>query len=52
MSKLKIGIFGAGCVGSGLLNVLTQTQKIDAVVKTVVAKNPSKKSKHFSLYFE
>ena len=43
MSKLKIGIFGAGCVGSGLLNVLTQTQKIDAVVKTVVAKNPSKK---------
>lgn len=41
--KLKIGLIGFGCVGSGLYEVLNQSNLIDAEIKTIVVKDKTKK---------
>jgi len=41
--KLKIGLFGLGCVGQGLYEVLQQTPTLNAEIKTIVVKNKNKK---------
>lgn len=41
--KLKIGLFGFGCVGHGLYEVLQQTPGLDAEIKTIVVKQKNKK---------
>lgn len=42
MSKLKIGLFGFGCVGSGLYKVLNESQHLDAEIVSIVVKNKNK----------
>src|SRR5690349_4740219 len=50
--NIKIGLFGFGCVGKGLWDVLNQTQGIKAEITKIVVKNKDKKrpipSSHFS----
>ena len=41
--KLTIGLFGFGVVGQGLYQVLKDIQTVDAVIKTIVIKDPEKK---------
>ncbi len=41
--KLTIGLFGFGVVGQGLYKVLQDIQTVDAEIKTIVIKDPSKK---------
>lgn len=41
--KLKIGLFGFGCVGSGLYEVLNRSELIDANIEKIVVKDPTKK---------
>jgi len=43
MSTLKIGLFGCGCVGGGLYEVLNQTRQLPAEIHKIVVKDPSKK---------
>lgn len=40
---LKLGIFGFGCVGQGLHNVLSQTKGINATIEKICIKHPNKK---------
>lgn len=40
--KLTIGLVGFGCVGSGLYQVLNKSKLIDATIKKIVVKDPSK----------
>lgn len=40
--KLSIGLIGFGCVGSGLYEVLNQSNLIDARIKKIVVKDPLK----------
>jgi homoserine dehydrogenase len=40
---IKLGIFGFGCVGQGLYNVLHQTKGISAEIKKICIKHPDKK---------
>lgn len=40
---INLGIFGFGCVGQGLWNVLTQTQGLKANVVKICIKHPDKK---------
>jgi len=40
--KLTIGLFGFGCVGSGLHEVLNRSNLLDATIKTIVVKNREK----------
>ena len=51
-NKLTIGLYGFGCVGNGLYEVLNQSQLLDATIKRIVVKNPNKArkigSEHFS----
>lgn len=42
MSHLKIGLFGFGCVGSGLYQVLNQNNQLNAKIQKIVAKDPTK----------
>jgi homoserine dehydrogenase len=42
MSHLKIGLFGFGCVGSGLYQVLNRTNQLSAKIEKIVAKDPDK----------
>ncbi|TNF48542.1 MAG: homoserine dehydrogenase [Bacteroidetes bacterium] len=42
-NKLNIGLFGFGVVGSGLYEVLNQSQLLDARITKIVVKDPSKK---------
>ncbi len=42
-TKLKIGLFGFGCVGSGLHTVLNQSNLLNATIDKIVVKDPSKK---------
>lgn len=42
-SKTKLGLFGFGCVGQGLYNVLHQTEGIKAEILKICIKNPNKK---------
>lgn len=41
--KLNIGLFGFGCVGQGLYEVLEQTPGLNAGIKTIVVKQKHKK---------
>lgn len=41
--KLNIGLFGFGCVGQGLYEVLKQTSGLNAEIKAIVVKNTNKK---------
>jgi len=41
--KLNIGLFGFGCVGQGLYEVLEQTPGLNAGIKSIVVKQKSKK---------
>jgi len=40
--KLTIGLVGFGCVGSGLYEVLNKSKLIDAEIKRIVVKDPTK----------
>src|SRR5665647_1953666 len=40
---IKLGIFGFGCVGQGLYNVLHHTRGINAEIKKICIKHPEKK---------
>lgn len=40
--KLTIGLVGFGCVGSGLYEVLNRSNLIDAEIKRIVVKDPTK----------
>lgn len=42
MKKINIGLFGFGCVGSGLYKVLEESNNLDAKITRIVAKNPNK----------
>jgi homoserine dehydrogenase len=41
--KLTIGLFGFGCVGTGLYEVLNKSQLLDAEIKRIVVKTKGKK---------
>lgn len=41
-NPLRIGLFGFGCVGQGLYNVLSKTRGIHATVQKICIKHPSK----------
>ncbi len=41
-NKLKIGLFGFGCVGSGLHEVLNQSNLLNASIEKIVVKDTSK----------
>ncbi len=52
MSKqLTIGLFGFGCVGTGLYEVLNQTSLLQARIKHIVVKDPTKKRQIDASYF-
>ena len=40
--KLKLGVFGFGCVGQGLYHVLQETQGVKAEIKKICVKNKNK----------
>lgn len=42
MIQLQIGLFGFGCVGNGLYQVLNQNKQLNARIKKIVAKDPTK----------
>lgn len=50
--KLNIGLFGFGCVGEGLYEVLNQSSLLNAEIKTIVVKTKNKQraldESHFS----
>lgn len=48
---LKLGIFGFGCVGQGLHNVLSQTKGINASIEKICIKHPEKKRSLPAHYF-
>jgi homoserine dehydrogenase len=50
--QIKIGLFGFGCVGKGLYEVLNQTQLLDAKIEKIVVKNPNKKRELSRLHYE
>src|SRR5690606_25217636 len=41
--KLNIGLFGFGCVGGGLYEVLNRSSLLNASIKTICIKDPNKK---------
>ena len=41
--EIKLGVFGFGCVGQGLYEVLSQTEGISATIEKICIKNPNKK---------
>ncbi len=41
-NKLKLGVFGFGCVGQGLYHVLTETHGVKAEIKKICVKNKNK----------
>ncbi|MEO9533134.1 MAG: homoserine dehydrogenase [Crocinitomicaceae bacterium] len=42
-NKLNIGLFGFGCVGSGLYQVLNKSELLNAEIQKIVVKDPTKK---------
>jgi len=48
---LKLGIFGFGCVGQGLHNVLSKTKGINATIEKICIKHPNKKRSLDAAYF-
>jgi homoserine dehydrogenase len=49
--KIKLGVFGFGCVGQGLYNVLHQTKGINAEIKKICIKHPDKPRPINSAFF-
>jgi homoserine dehydrogenase len=49
--KIKLGVFGFGCVGQGLYNVLHQTRGIRAEIKKICIKHPDKKRSIDAAFF-
>lgn len=49
--KISIGLFGFGCVGQGLYDVLNHSQGLQANIKKICVKDRSKKRKIDSSYF-
>jgi len=51
-NKLNIGLFGFGCVGNGLYDVLNKSNLLDASIAKIVVKNTNKQrsisAEHFS----
>lgn len=50
-TRLTIGLFGFGCVGQGLYEVLNQSELLDARIKQIVIKNPQKDRSIDKKYF-
>lgn len=50
-SKTKLGVFGFGCVGQGLYNVLSHSKGIKAEIHKICIKNPDKKRSLPGHYF-
>jgi homoserine dehydrogenase len=50
--KLTIGLFGFGCVGSGLYEVLNRSNLLNATIKTIVVKNREKKRALSASHFQ
>lgn len=42
-NRLNIGLFGFGCVGSGLYDVLNKSKLLNASINKIVVKDPTKK---------
>jgi homoserine dehydrogenase len=42
MSQLRIGLFGFGCVGTGLYKVLNENKQLQARIEKIVVKDPTK----------
>ncbi|MTI32584.1 homoserine dehydrogenase [Xanthovirga aplysinae] len=49
--KIRLGVFGFGCVGQGLYHVLEQTKGLEAEIVKICIKNPSKERELPSSYF-
>ncbi|MFN8342960.1 MAG: homoserine dehydrogenase [Cyclobacteriaceae bacterium] len=49
--KLNLGIFGFGCVGSGLYHVLRETEGIKAEIRKICIKHPGKSRELPAHYF-
>lgn len=49
--KLNIGLFGFGCVGGGLYEVLNQSQLLDATISKIVVKSREKERSIDQKYF-
>src|SRR4030042_3967574 len=49
--RIRLGIFGFGCVGQGLYNVLKHTRGINATIKKICIKHPRKKRIIDASYF-
>ena len=49
--KIKLGLFGFGCVGQGLYDVLNHSQILEASVEKICVKDRTKKRKIDSSYF-
>lgn len=50
-NKLKLGIFGFGCVGTGLYKVLEEAESVDANIKKICIKHPDKPRSINKKYF-
>ena len=48
---LKLGIFGFGCVGQGLHNVLSKTKGINVTIEKICIKHSHKKRSLDAAYF-
>ena len=51
LTNIKLGVFGFGCVGTGLYHVLNQTRGIQADIKKICIKHPEKKRSIDSHFF-
>lgn len=49
--KISIGLFGFGCVGQGLYDVLNHSQGLEATIKKICVKDKNKKRKIDPSYF-
>jgi homoserine dehydrogenase len=49
--KIRLGLFGFGCVGQGLYNVLNHTRGINATVRKICIRHPDKKRTLEAFYF-
>lgn len=51
-TKINIGLFGFGCVGQGLYEVLNESELINATIKKIVVKTKGKKRSIPNSYFD
>ncbi len=49
--RIRLGIFGFGCVGQGLYNVLNHTRGINASIRKICIRHPEKKRTLEASYF-